>query len=392
MPRTKNFLVDNGFLEYMGYNKIDDNTFPNFNALLTGLDLKMSKAICRPTEVGMLDKCPMIWYDYRDNGFVTAYAEDWADLSTYNYEKKGFLNPPTDYYFKPYFDACRTMLYNTLIDNMPFHCGPETQGERVLNIAKDFANTFKNQPKFGIFWMNTFSHNYISSPSRMDGVFERFFTDLKKDGVLEDNMVVLLADHGMRFGPIRSTIQGWYEERLPVNFISVPSWFRQQYPKRYENLKSNSRKATSTYDFYMTLQDILAMSTNYEVKNSKACPTCMSFFDEIPEVRGCQEAGIPTIWCTCLGKFEKTNDKEISPQFLQKLVKRVLCKNKGNSSDCTDKGDHKIVTSAVTKVESGQAYLLLIFQVKGGKGSQNLFEINLKHLEAKLLQSVGVDI
>nr|CAH7722093.1 unnamed protein product [Callosobruchus chinensis] len=401
MPRTKQFLVDNGFLEYVGYNKIDDNTFPNFNALITGLNLRMSNAVCRPYEVGMLDRCPMIWYDYRDNGYVTAYAEDWADISTYNYEKKGFLEPPTDYYFKPYFDACRSILYNTIIDNMPFYCGPETQGERVLNLAKDFANAFKNQPKFGIFWMNTFSHENVSTPSRMDGVFERFFTDLKNDGILEDSMVVLLADHGMRFGPIRSTIQGWYEERLPVNFISVPSWFQQAYPKKYENLKANSRKLTSTYDFYMTLQDVLAMSTDYQARGSKVCPTCLSFFAEIPEVRSCQEAGIPDVWCACLGKFEKTDDEEISQQFLQRLSKHVLMHVQGeettnfsNSMEAMDgMSDNEIITSAVQKGVNGQAYLLLVFQVGYGRAYQTLFEINLKPLEAtRLIQIYQIRI
>ncbi|CAH1973518.1 unnamed protein product [Acanthoscelides obtectus] len=399
MPRTRHFLLENGFWEYMGYNKMDDNTFPNFNALLTGMDLTMSYSVCQPDKIGMLDKCPMIWYHYRDNGYVTAYAEDWADLSTYNYQKKGFLQPPTDYYFKPYFDACRGVLYNTIIDTMPFYCGPETQGERVLNLAKDFAKTFKNKPKFGIFWMNTFSHENVSSPSRMDGVFEKFFSDFKSEGLLEDNMVVLLADHGMRFGPIRSTLQGWYEERLPVNFISVPSWFQQAFPEKYENLKKNSRKLTSTYDFYMTLQDVLAMSTDYQVKNSRACPSCTSFFNEIPEVRSCQEAGLPDVWCACLGKFKRTEDHEISPQFLQDAAKRALQHAQGketvepNSVDWWLEQTYRIITSAVQKGVNGQSYLLLVFEVVPHMAYQTLFVINTEPLEiVRLAQNYQIRI
>ncbi|CAG9831126.1 unnamed protein product [Diabrotica balteata] len=123
------------------------------------------------------------------------------------------------------------------IDTMPFCAGPETQGERILNIAKDFSTTFKDQPNFGIFWMNTFSHNYLNSPSRMDQTFKKFMEDLKTEGILDRSMVVLLADHGMRFGRIRQTIQGWYEERLPMNFISLPPWFKEEYPRKYQNFK-----------------------------------------------------------------------------------------------------------------------------------------------------------
>lgn len=36
MAKTKKFLLDNDFSEFVGYSKIDDNTIPNFNALITG--------------------------------------------------------------------------------------------------------------------------------------------------------------------------------------------------------------------------------------------------------------------------------------------------------------------------------------------------------------------
>lgn len=138
MPRTRNFLLDNGFIEFIGYNKIDDNTFPNFNALITGLNEEQSNEICEPKKVGGLDKCPMIWYDFRDSGYVTAYAEDWTGISTYNYLKKGFQHPPTDYYFKPYMEAAE-MLNGDVLDYM-LHCtGPETEGKFSLQHYRLFC-------------------------------------------------------------------------------------------------------------------------------------------------------------------------------------------------------------------------------------------------------------
>lgn len=135
MPKTRNFLLENGFIELVGYNKIDDNTFPNFNALITGLDLKRSMEKCKPTEVGGLDKCPMIWYDFQNAGYVTAYAEDWAEITTYNYLKKGFQNPPTDFYFKPYMEAVET-LDTDVLDTM-LHCtGSLTEGEYLEHLIK----------------------------------------------------------------------------------------------------------------------------------------------------------------------------------------------------------------------------------------------------------------
>lgn len=60
-------------------------------------------------------------------GFATAYAEDWSQITTFNYLKKGFKEKPTDYYFKPYMDAL-VLLETQYQDTMPFCAGPESQG------------------------------------------------------------------------------------------------------------------------------------------------------------------------------------------------------------------------------------------------------------------------
>lgn len=290
-----------------GYNKIDDNTFPNFNALLTGFNLKQSFDNCDPTKIGMLDNCSMIWYDYRKLGYITAYAEDWASISTYNYFKKGFTKPPTDYYFKPYFEASETLpiIYQ---DSMPYCTGPESAGERILNLAKDFSVTFLNEPSFGIFWMNTFSHNYINTPSGMDGKFLNFFSNLKTDGVLNEKVVIFLSDHGIRYGNIRLTNIGWFEERLPMNLISLPPWFKTKFPQETFNLRSNSKKLTSTYDLYKTLQHFLILSgKDYNETKCMGNELCQSMLSSISKNRSCENAGVPSIWCTCYGNLSPIN-------------------------------------------------------------------------------------
>ncbi|CAH0564870.1 unnamed protein product [Brassicogethes aeneus] len=305
MPKTHKYLLQSGFYEMKGYNKIDDNTFPNFNALLTGFNLKQSREICQPDKIGMLDVCPMIWYDYKNLGYVTAYAEDHTSISTYNYFKRGFSNPPTDYYFKPYFEASE-YLGTRMQDYMPFCAGPESAGERVLNLANDFSKTYLNVPKFGIFWMNTFSHNHINSPTRMDEKLLEFFQDLKLNGVFDDSIVIFLSDHGIRFGEVRQTTTGWFEERLPMNLISLPKWFKQKYPEETANLEKNQHKLTTTFDVYQTLQHLLVLSgKNYTETSCQGAPSCTSLLKHISTSRHCQDAGIPDEWCSCTGYFSQ---------------------------------------------------------------------------------------
>ncbi|XP_030766992.1 uncharacterized protein LOC115890793 isoform X2 [Sitophilus oryzae] len=299
MPKTREYILKNGFHEFKGYNKIDDNTFPNAMALLTGMNLRDSFSICQPRTLDGLNNCQFIWKDYQKLGYSTAYAEDWAPIATFNYFKKGFRYPPTDYYFKPYMDVLK-YLETKIQDDMPFCAGPESQGDRTLNLAYDFATTLKDSPSFGIFWMNTFSHNVITTPKTMDERVKTFFEKLKSSGVLDESIVVLLSDHGVRFGNIINTTRGYYELRLPMNYVSLPDWFITAYPKETRNFDDNTKLLTSTYDMYMTLQHILSLSgTNYTMRPSLACPNCRSLFEKIPLERSCNDAGIPDIWCTC---------------------------------------------------------------------------------------------
>lgn len=302
MPNTYNLLKQLGFNEFKGYNKINLNTFPNFMALLSGLNLEQSNELCNPTIIGSLDNCPMIWKDFEKMGYITAYAEDWSTINTFNYQKKGFQNPPTTYYYKPYFEASEE-LGQLRIDTMPFCAGPESAGERMYNLAIDFAKSFQNLvPTFGIFWLNTFSHNDVSSTTRMDEKTYNFFQTITNEGVLNDTIVFFISDHGVRFGNICRTTAGYFEERQPFNLISLPYSFKQNFPNEFQNFIRNKDKLVSTYDIFMTLQHLLTLyGYNHTVRNSLACSTCKSIFLQMPEQRSCAHAGIGDIWCSCVG-------------------------------------------------------------------------------------------
>lgn len=140
--------------------------------------------------------------------------------------------------------------------------------------------------------MNTFSHNEITTPKSMDRNVRDFFKKLKNSEILDESIVIFLSDHGIRFGDINNTPRGFYEVRLPMHYISVPTWFKREYPIEMKNFKDNTGKLTSNYDLYMTLQHILKLSgANHTVTSSRACTNCRSFFEKITTERRCSEAG-----------------------------------------------------------------------------------------------------
>ncbi|CAG9761090.1 unnamed protein product [Ceutorhynchus assimilis] len=337
LPNTHRYVEDNGWIPLKGYNKMDDNTFPNLMAIFTGYNQTTAYKICNPKAVGLLDNCSMLWYTYRDLGYVTGYGEDEAVISTFNYNKKGFLTKPTDYYFRPYIMATEK-LKKIIVSSMAYCTGPETAGERILNLVKDFAVTFKNNPNFGFFWMNTFSHNEVSAPSMMDNKLLVFLKNLHSSGVTNSSIIIFLSDHGIRFGDIRLTETGWLEERLPFIYFSFPPWFKEKFSEEYKNFLNNVNKLTSPYDIHMSLQHLLKMSGfNYSIIPSDACPKCVSLFENISKERSCEEAGITDHWCTCAGYSETKLNSKVEQKisnFVIDLIDGIINKKIKNKNIC----------------------------------------------------------
>lgn len=207
------------------------------------------------------------------------------------------MDPPTDYYLRPYILASEELKIRRRFN--AYYCtGPELSIDRVFKYAVDFAKTFLDTPYFGFFWTNSVSHDDLNGPSAIDSHFLAKLEDMEKGGVMNDSMVIILSDHGMRFGKIRDTSIGWYEERLPFIYLWVPEWFRQQHPEDYQALIVNQNHLTSPYDLYETLRDVLIRAGGQAVPSS-GCPDCISLFKPAPRERGCSDVGIAPHWCTC---------------------------------------------------------------------------------------------
>ncbi|KAJ8968396.1 hypothetical protein NQ317_007789 [Molorchus minor] len=336
MPKTFEYCEKNRWVNLKGYNKIADNTFPNLMAVLTGMNFSQTSHVCNPYERGKLDNCShFIWKVFKEYGYSTAYAEDTPTIATFNGIKTGFIHPPTDYYFRPYFLAANQLSAKYLC--LRAHCtGSEKTGIRMQNLIKTFLSTTKDRtPAFGLFWMNAFSHEDVNCPSSMDDDFLEYFQELQKDGHLEDTIVIFFSDHGFRFGNIRLTHTGWMEERLPFIYVWIPEKFRLAHQEEYKHLQQNSERLTTPYDLYMTLQHILHLSNNSFVQSpSQGCLECQSLLKPVPLSRTCSQCGIPQAYCTC-STYEQINKNEpivleASKYFIGRLNEKV--QSYGNAS------------------------------------------------------------
>lgn len=285
-------ICNNIFMETLF--QIGDNTFPNLMAAFMGRNLSDISKKC----LGKMDECNqfLIWNMFKATGYVTAYGEDYLRLPDTFSNSYAFHKPPTHHYMRPFF-----VKGETEINNRSLVCaGKVPSGSHLLDFALDFVTTYKDTPFFGLFWMNSYSHNVNSRPQDADKMFENFFNRLSYTGALTDTFVIFFSDHGIRFGNQRSKVESYYDERMPILFIWPPLHFKWKHPKESKNLAINQFRLTTHYDLFNTLQDINRISncTN-STSSSIGCPKCQSLFNVVSSNRTCQDVTIHDKWCSC---------------------------------------------------------------------------------------------
>ena len=120
--------------------------------------------------------------------------------------------------------------------------------------------------------------------------------ELRREGILNDTVLIVMADHGARFGKIRATLQGKMEERLPMMSLTFPPRFHKAYPDNVHHLIQNINRLSTPFDLHETLLDIVKPERLKEKPNLGS--RGLSFLREIPLNRTCESADIPIHWCT----------------------------------------------------------------------------------------------
>ncbi|XP_014245416.1 uncharacterized protein LOC106664313 isoform X2 [Cimex lectularius] len=385
MPKTAAYLEANDWFTLKGYNKMDDNTFPNLMAILTGYSVAQIRAECWPSPKTKLDNCPYIWKNFSSQNYITAYGEDEPTIGSFNYHKTGFVKSPTDFYLRPFMLAAEKGTKIKLLAGLNLCLGPVLSVDHVLNYLLDFARQFNNVPTFSLFWMNSVSHNDLNTPTAIDTKMVSFLEDLKSTGILNSTLVIYLSDHGMRFGKIRETYIGHLEERLPYIYFSFPEWYRKENPDKIENLQTNAYRLTSPYDVHMTLVEVLGETKN----GSKACQKCQSLLEEIPWKRSCADAGITNHWCTCAEYKTLSTKTSLVKELADYVMKKINQITSKSAEDFLQNGTRcaKLVTKTIHSFRSKvffhqddkKEYVILLSAVPGN----GIFEATVSHKKKK---------
>ena len=156
--------------------------------------------------------------------------------------------------------------------------------------------------------------------------------DLNSKNVLNNTVLILMGDHGVRWGKVRETIQGKLEERMPFFAMTFPKWFKAKFSGIDKNLQKNGNRLTTWYDVHATLRHMLSYpDLPKDLKHGQ------SLFTEIPNSRTCKDAFVADFWCPCLRwSAVDTNHKHVQKVALAAIewINLLIANNSNTASQC----------------------------------------------------------
>jgi membrane-anchored protein YejM (alkaline phosphatase superfamily) len=112
----------------------------------------------------------------------------------------------------------------------------------------------RNQNYFAFHFMARLTHNDLNKAGFADSIIAKLFTKFFNQNLLTNTILIFFSDHGIRFGPIRETLIGKVEERLPFMHLYIPEKWRNKYSN---NLAINQNRLTTPFDIHETLMHIV---------------------------------------------------------------------------------------------------------------------------------------
>ncbi|CAG7719498.1 unnamed protein product [Allacma fusca] len=102
----------------------------------------------------------------------------------------------------------------------------------LLDLMNGMTTTMnKFQRYFHFTWTTALTHDKLNYGQFRDHHLLETLQWFKSGGYLNDTVLILMSDHGMRFGDIRSTLQGKIEDRMPFLYFVLPQWYQERYTR-----------------------------------------------------------------------------------------------------------------------------------------------------------------
>ncbi|CAL1534434.1 unnamed protein product [Lymnaea stagnalis] len=295
LPKTRKYFHDElGAIELESHNIVGDGTTAVLFPMLTGkFEWELPESRRNFPGAITLDTFPFLWHAMKKAGYLTSWANAAPNSAPLNYRMMGFLEPPTDFYTRPFYLA----LQNHTVAYPKYCIGSQSFSQVWLNYFRDIFVMYRNKRKFLFHFLVDMSHDDNNLITKMDDDTRDLIKFLNEEDYLNNTLLILMGDHGARYSAVRSTWSGKLEERLPYFSFLFPKWFQDKYPEAINNLRTNTKRLTTPFDINETFKDFLNFNGT---GRGSLFNRGISLFKEIPLERRCEHAGIAPHWCACL--------------------------------------------------------------------------------------------
>ncbi|CAG2242987.1 unnamed protein product [Mytilus edulis] len=300
LPKTLDFFENSlGAYPIKGFTRIGDNTLPNLLAVLTGKTVLESILTARTI--------PVLFQEVLSRGYIDCYAEDWAPYLvpfvakypnyTHYFRSVILANENKDLHVSQLSSV--TMKHIKLSTN-PICIGNEFKHKIIFEYSKQCFEKYKKKRKYVFMWNNQVSHHNPQSLSLADEDTKQFIEWMNSTGNLKNTVLLVMSDHGPRYGKFAQTDFGRITRNNPLLSIYIPHHVKETFPTIAKNLKVNKNRLTTPFDLYETLKDIISSNLEKrEKENNLFNSRGTSLFREIHKQRSCYEASIGESYCPC---------------------------------------------------------------------------------------------
>jgi len=301
-------------VEFWGYNRIGRNSYPNLLPLLSGqsVDEVESRRGCFGANHKIsFDRCHLLWKDFKKAGYATIFGEDSRVGATFNYARPGFRRQPTDFYLRSVMNEIHTWTKYFARGPKEITCSADRVYHHVLydfiyRLLPHMQARCFDRGFFAFFWQTMGVHDYFQYAEQTDLQYYLILRAMQRRNILERTLVLILSDHGLRYGPFVNSFQGMRETSLPTLVAIYPRWLAKRFPLAVENLRANAHRLVTAYDIHETLKDVVNLEnlSDERIRNRTLRlrnEYNVSLFLPIPEERNCFSARIPLHYCECDG-------------------------------------------------------------------------------------------
>ncbi|KAL1480614.1 hypothetical protein MTO96_050880 [Rhipicephalus appendiculatus] len=220
LPKTYTFLADVlGSVVFRGMNKLKH---PGTNG-------------------DTFDDVQFIWDDFKRGGYLTLFAEDFPEYAVFNYLARGFRDPPTDFYYRPYCLAMENSFLMRTSSNLCY--GNVPKHKLQIDYVRRFIEVNNgSRPYFAFSFLVEISHEYMQQVAAADETY--------CSSSLNYGTVAIWTTRSSSSSP--TTVTGSAANSLAQSTTVTSA-------SLLKALQSNAGRLTTPYDTYETFRDILSL-------------------------------------------------------------------------------------------------------------------------------------